>query len=192
MYCDVLDVTVAKGSKCVFFNSTDALWLLSDSCIPAGTNWIIQAAATKGAGVQPQLVATAALPAGIPCPQDGVTWETWENTGRWKYWLFSILSVTRDDVSQWKVRREDFTRQTAPVRCNTEFLVLREKQLLWHLSSVMVRLAAELPLKSWSVSVYCLWYQQDFQSLVWIRSLPPAPVSAVRVCTGTLTITRWL
>lgn len=38
-----------------------------------------------------QLLATATLPAEVPCPQDGVIWESWENTGKRK---MSTLSAT--------------------------------------------------------------------------------------------------
>lgn len=70
--CDISTAIVAMPlrAKCVFLHSTESL-----SCIPAETDANIQAAATRGAGVRPQFLASAALPAGIPCPQD-VIWVT--------------------------------------------------------------------------------------------------------------------
>lgn len=38
-----------------------------------------------------QLLATTALPAQVPCLQDGVIWESWENAGKRK---MSTLSAT--------------------------------------------------------------------------------------------------
>lgn len=94
-----------------------------------------------------QPLATAALPAEVPCAQDGGIWQSWENAGKRK---MSILSATLSVQPE----KAGF-HQSAWCRCNTPHrlscAVPREKQVLRRLSFLMVREVAELPLESGSV-----------------------------------------
>lgn len=107
-----------------------------------------------------QLLATTALPAQVPCLQDGVIWESWEMQGRGKCRLFH---------QPWECnsKKLNFTSQLAWRRCKTPHrlscLVPREKQVLRRLSFLMVREVAELPLESGSVWMHHLWHQQTLR-----------------------------